>query len=45
METPQGVSTHAMLSVQDGEYMLITMTGVESGGEDMSEMLSSVEEK
>ena len=45
MVNAQGVNTHAMLSVNDGNYLLITLTGVESAPDEMSAILDSVQEK
>ena len=45
MTNANGVDTHAMLTVQDGDYMLITMTGVEAAGEEISAMLGSIQDK
>ena len=45
MVNAQGVNTHAMLHVEDGEYILITMTGVESAGDEISAMLDSIKDK
>ncbi len=45
MMNAQDVNTHAMLTVKDGNYMLLTMTGAENAADDMSAILESVEEK
>ncbi len=45
MVNSYGVTTYAMLRVYDGEVMLITMTGVESAGEDIAAILGSVKDK
>ena len=40
-----GVETHAMLSVDGDNYMLITMTNAEAAADDMMAILNSVKEK
>ncbi len=45
MVNAAGVNTHAMLHVEDGDYILITMTGVEAAGDEISAMLGSVKDK
>ncbi|MBQ7221685.1 MAG: hypothetical protein IJS28_11985 [Synergistaceae bacterium] len=40
-----GIETHAMLSVEDGNYMLITMTNADAAADDMMAILNSVQEK
>ena len=45
MLNAQGVSTTAVLHVEDGDYMLITMTGLDAAGDEISAMLGSVQDK
>ena len=45
MTNGAGVDTHALLRADDGDYMLITMTGLETAGEEISAMLGSVQDK
>ncbi len=45
MQGAQDVVTLARLVVEDGDYMLITMTSIETGGDDISAMLDSFKEK
>ena len=45
MTNANGVDTHALLRVDDGDYILITMTGIETAGEDIQAMLGSVKDK
>lgn len=45
MVNAQDVNTHAMLHVAGGNYVLITMTGVENAADDMSAILDSIKEK
>lgn len=45
MVNAQDVNTHAMLHVAEGDYVLITMTGVENAADDISAMLDSIKDK
>ena len=45
MVNAQGVNTHAMLHVEDGDYILITMTGLEAAADDIQAMLGSLKDK
>ena len=45
MTNANGVENHALLRVADGDYMFITMAGLDAAGEDIAAMLDSVEDK
>ena len=40
-----GVTTNAVLHVEDGDYMLITMTNLEAAADEISAMLGSIQDK
>ena len=45
MTNANGVENHAILRVDDGDFMLITMAGLDTAGEEISAMLGSVQDK
>lgn len=45
MVNANGVENHALLRVDGGDFMLITMAGLDSAGEEISAMLGSIEDK
>ena len=45
MTNANGVDNHALLRVDDGDYMFITMAGLDTAGEDIAAMLDSVQDK
>ena len=40
-----GVETQAMLHVEDGDYMLVTMTNLEAAADEISAMLGTIQDK
>ena len=45
MKTTAGAESHAMLSVENGEFILLVMTNVQAAADDFSNMIGSIKQK
>ena len=45
MKTTAGAESHAMLTIEEGEFVLLVMTNVEAAADDFSNMIGSIKQK